>query len=231
VKFFARSRKSRNCAEAYAAYAAQEIPQTDTEIAEKGRFETETIYYFDLDTMDCADLLGSNRALLSFIGSSPEGKSRKKLVVIDEAQRLPNPGLFLKSVHDLHLPIKLLVTGSSSLELRSRIRESLAGRRATFFLRTLSPGEWLAFSRLEGAQAMEHYMRWGGYPGIAIQPDPAKKGALLVELLDAYLYRDIEDFLRVERLDAFKSMVRILARQAGQLVNLNEIAGTLGIRP
>ena len=37
-QFFARSRKSRNYAEAYKWYAAQVIPQIDAEIAEKGHF-------------------------------------------------------------------------------------------------------------------------------------------------------------------------------------------------
>jgi hypothetical protein len=40
--FFARSRKSRACAEAYSKYAAQGIPQIDAEIAEKDHFWTET---------------------------------------------------------------------------------------------------------------------------------------------------------------------------------------------
>ena len=41
-KFSARSRRSRDCAEAYRLYAAQEIPQIDTEIAEKSHFWIET---------------------------------------------------------------------------------------------------------------------------------------------------------------------------------------------
>jgi len=40
--FFASSRRSRDCAEAYVQYAAQEIPQIDDEIAEKGHFRMET---------------------------------------------------------------------------------------------------------------------------------------------------------------------------------------------
>jgi predicted AAA+ superfamily ATPase len=54
---------------------------------------------------------------------------RPVYVFIDEVQRLPNPGLFLKGVHDLGLPIKLFVSGSSALEIRSKIRETLTGRK------------------------------------------------------------------------------------------------------
>jgi hypothetical protein len=41
-QFFARSRKSRDCAEAYIWYTAQGIPLIDAEIAENGHFWMET---------------------------------------------------------------------------------------------------------------------------------------------------------------------------------------------
>jgi predicted AAA+ superfamily ATPase len=99
----------------------------------------------------------------------------------------------------------------------------------TFYLWTFSPREWMGYCGLEVSDALDAYMSWGGYPSVATEPDPARKSALLAELLRAYMDRDIESFLRVERMDAFGQMLRILARQAGQLVNLNEIAGTLKI--
>ena len=44
-QFFARSRKSRNCTEAYKSYVAQAIPQIDAEIKEKGHFWMENRTY------------------------------------------------------------------------------------------------------------------------------------------------------------------------------------------
>jgi len=44
-QFSARSRKSRNYAEAYNLYAVQVIPQIDAEIAEKGHFWMETSWF------------------------------------------------------------------------------------------------------------------------------------------------------------------------------------------
>src|SRR4030042_1529536 len=85
-----------------------------TETLTRGLALPEDIFYFDLDTMDCKDILQSNRTLMDFIGITPDSGYRKKFVVIDEVQRLFSPGIFLKSVHDLHLSLKVLVTGSSS---------------------------------------------------------------------------------------------------------------------
>lgn len=68
-------------------------------------------------------------------------------LLVDEAQRLDNPGLFLKRVHDLGLPIRIVVTGSSSLEMRSKVRESLSGRKRIVQLGAPSWSEYLASGR------------------------------------------------------------------------------------
>lgn len=185
----------------------------------------EDIYYFDLDTMRCEDVLENNASLLEFI---KVGKGRK-FVIIDEVQRLPSPGLFLKSVYDLHLPVKLIATGSSSLEIRSRIKESLAGRRMTFNLWTVGPWEWEEFTGQDVWGGEQPYLRWGGYPQVVMESDPVKRSVYIVELQRAYMDRDIETFLRVERMDIFEALTRILSRQVGHVVNLNEISNTLQV--
>ena len=191
----------------------------------ESKLAPEDIFYFDLDTMRCKDILESNTSLLKFI----KGADRRKIVIIDEIQRLPEPGLFLKSVYDLHLPIKLFVTGSSSLEIRSRIKESLAGRRITFHLWPVGPWEWEGFTGQDVWNEEQPYLRWGGYPQAVMASDPVKKSGYIVEIQRAYLDRDIETFLRVERIDAFETLARLLSRQVGQLVNLNEMSNTLQI--
>jgi hypothetical protein len=68
------------------------------------------VYFFDLDTLDCSDVLASPASLVDFIGMPRD----RVFVFIDEVQRLESPGLFLKGIFDLGLPIKLFVAGSSS---------------------------------------------------------------------------------------------------------------------
>jgi predicted AAA+ superfamily ATPase len=53
---------------------------------------------------------------------------------IDEIQRLDNPGLTLKILVDQYPKLMILVTGSSSLELRNRMSEALTGRYVDFLL-------------------------------------------------------------------------------------------------
>lgn len=191
-----------------------------------GRVAPEHLHYLDLDTMRCEDVLSSNRSLIDFLGLEPgQTDGPRRFLFIDEIQRLENPGLFLKSVYDLGLPIKIAVTGSSTLEIRSRVRESLAGRSLRFHLWPLSPTETgnISVEKLDG------YLRWGGFPAVHLERTDAPRQTLLANLLASYLDRDISDFLRIDNIGGFNSFMRLLALQTGQLVNLNEMANTLAV--
>jgi len=191
-----------------------------------GRARPEFLHYFDLDTMRCEDILSTNRSLIDFLGiAAGDRDAPRRIVLIDEIQRLENPGLFLKSVYDLGLPIKLVATGSSSLEIRSRVRESLAGRSIRHQLWPLSPEE----SRGTPHEPTDSYMQWGGFPAVVLAGNDADRQLVLANLLASYMDRDIVEFLRVENVAAFSSFLKLLAAQVGQLVNLNEIANTIGI--
>lgn len=191
-----------------------------------GRVVPEHLHYLDLDTMHCEDVLFCNRSLLDFLGLTPAGGDEPpRVVLIDEIQRLENPGLFLKSVYDLGLNIKIVVTGSSSLEIRSRVRESLAGRSIRFHLWPLDPAE----CRHAALDGLERYLRWGGFPAVQLERDEVRRQVILANLLSSYLDRDIVDFLRVENFQGFRSFLQLLAGQVGQLVNLNELANTLAL--
>ncbi|MBT3220484.1 MAG: ATP-binding protein, partial [Proteobacteria bacterium] len=158
--------------------------------------------------------------LIDFIGMP----QRRTYVLIDEVQRLENPGLFLKGLYDLGLPIKLLVSGSSSLEMRSKVRESLSGRKRLIRLGGLG---WPEFQTAkQGVGDWREFLIYGGYPAVVLADDPSEKRRLLLEYFESYLDRDIDSFLRVDRLDVFRQLIRLLGFQTGSLVNLNELAGS-----
>ncbi len=55
-----------------------------------------------------------------------------KIVVIDEAQRIPETGLVLKIIHDNFKEIQLIAAGSSALELANKIKDHLTGCKFEF---------------------------------------------------------------------------------------------------
>ena len=70
-------------------------------------------------------------------------QGHRHVMMIDEAQYCPDLGQRLELVYDTFRDVKLIVTGSSSLELTSETARYLVGRMLSFELLPLSFGEFL----------------------------------------------------------------------------------------
>src|SRR3989344_9287450 len=86
---------------------------------------------------------------------------------VDEAQRIPEIGLSLKIILDEFPGLKVLVTGSSSIDLASKISEPLTGRIITHKLYPISFVELnTIFTPFELLENLEERMIFGSYPEI-----------------------------------------------------------------
>lgn len=172
-------------------------------------------------------------------------------VFLDEIQRKENAGLFLKGLYDMGLPYKFIITGSGSLELKENIHESLPGRKRLFSLSTLSLEEFVDFKTDykystpgEGIlnldkyfevhketlrMYLDEYLNFGGYPRVVLAETADKKRDEIDDIYKSYLERDIEILLNIQKSDQFTNLVRVLAAQAGNLVNVTELSNSLGI--
>ncbi len=93
------------------------------------------------------------------------------LILIDEAQKILNIGLSLKLLHDSDFPGTLFITGSSSLDLAGRTKESLTGRTWTFTLYPISFSEYAAFENsFEVDGHREETLTLGSYPALLSMP-------------------------------------------------------------
>ncbi len=120
-------------------------------------------------------------SLQSLLGASD-------MVVIDEAQRITNIGLTAKLIHDSLPGIKLLLTGSSSLDLANKIKEPLTGRSRELLLYPLSLHE-VAGNIIEADGYLQRLLVYGAYPGLwALNEVQAAQTAR--EMANRYLYRD-----------------------------------------
>ena len=154
--------------------------------------------------------------------------SNHKVVIIDEAQRVENIGLTLKIIADLKLDAQVLVTGSSSLELSSKINEPVTGRIFEYKLFPLSLSEMARHtSEREENRLLEQRMIYGLYPEIVTNPSDNKR--LLTSLANNYLYRDLLSYQGIKKHDVLHKLVRALAFQIGSEVSYNELSNLLGI--
>lgn len=145
------------------------------------------------------------------------------LLIIDEAQRLDNPGLTLKIIYD-NVHTKVIVTGSSSFELKNKLSDSLTGRYFDFILYPLNFQE----VRSEILH-IEKTIIYGLYPEVFLLKKYSEKIVLLNKIIESYLFKDILSFQRVRNSQALKDLLTAVAYQIGSEVNENELANRLKI--
>jgi predicted AAA+ superfamily ATPase len=173
------------------------------------------------DDADIREILtdANSTKLIPVIGDS-------KIVVLDEAQRIEDPGLVLKIIHDNFKHIQLIATGSSSFDLANKINEPMTGRKFEFMLYPLSFGEMVNYHGfLTEKRLLEHRLIYGYYPDIALHTGAEKK--FLKSLTSSYLYKDLLVLGTIKKPVLLEKTLKALALQIGSEVSYNELAQLL----
>jgi len=160
-----------------------------------------------------------------------------KALFIDEIQHMEEGGLFVKGLVDAHLEIPIVVTGSSSFDLKSKTRESLAGRATRRLLAPFSTAEMMGHAAPHNPVAARHMfdeifssqLVYGSYPSIYLSPEEDEKRTLLSDLVESLVLRDASDVFRIKRVDAFRKLLTLLAGQIGSLLSYSELAAICNV--
>ena len=99
-------------------------------VLNKKKVSGNNVFYFDLESPALSERFNSFEAkdFYDFLIAQKADASKRIFVFIDEIQYLNDPGRFLKPVHDYFPLIKLITSGSSSLDIRRKFKQSLTGR-------------------------------------------------------------------------------------------------------
>ncbi|MFH1798575.1 MAG: ATP-binding protein [Candidatus Omnitrophota bacterium] len=153
-----------------------------------------------------------------------------ELLIIDEAQQIPNIGMGLKIIVDQIPNIKVIATGSSSFELANQRGEPLTGRKRTIVLYPIAQKELLCHHNgYELKQKLEEFLIFGSYPEVITSKTREEKILILTELINSYILKDILAFEKVKASKILLDLLKLLAFQVGNLVSLNELALQLHI--
>jgi predicted AAA+ superfamily ATPase len=154
----------------------------------------------------------------------------KKLLVIDEAQKIRDIGLNLKLIVDNVPGIKIVATGSSSFDLANQVGEPLTGRKYTLKMFPLAQMELNKVeSPPETDSLLESRLVYGSYPEVVLIKEDASKVLYLKELISSYLYKDILELDGIRHSDKILRLLQLIAFQIGKEVSYNEIASQLGM--
>jgi predicted AAA+ superfamily ATPase len=167
-----------------------------------------------------------------------------RVIFIDEFQYSKRGGPGLKFIYDTVSDRKLIISGSSSLDLTIKAVKHLTGRILSFTLYPFSFREvlrskderlsklfenTLEFGPIEPPllQRLQKYFQefvvYGGYPRVATAQNDEEKREILRNIFQIYLLRDVKDILGL--VDDYKilSLVKALALQAGQAISYDEL--------
>ncbi len=210
--------------------------------------------YFAVDQLIYEPIWKNSSIFYKFLKNEYDfSKDFPLFLFLDEIQYLNDPGFFLKTLYDLSVgSVKILVTGSSTLEL-SKTREFLPGRKVEFVLERFSFLEFWRFytgkntiatfelgdleslrdfyiaysNRLK--EGFIEYLTWGGYPEVVLIRGKDKKEVMLKNILNTYLEKDVAALFHLQNISNFNKLIYLLSDQVGQLLNKKELSSTLGM--
>jgi len=149
-------------------------------------------------------------------------------VFVDEAQRIPNIGITLKIIHDQIKTVRLIVSGSSALDISNNMNESLTGRKWEYQLFPFSWNELKnQFGYFTAIKNLPNYLIYGSYPEVITHPNDAEN--MLKQIAGSYLYKDLLQYQGIRKPEVLDKLLLALALQIGSEVNYNELSRTVGI--
>lgn len=150
------------------------------------------------------------------------------LLIIDEAQAIPEIGKVLKLMVDHFENLRIIATGSSAFDLANLVGEPLTGRA---FFHALYPVAQVELQPQENAlqtvQHLESRLLLGSYPELITLPHHLSKESYLKDLVNAYLLKDILAFEGIRNSSKIRDLLRLIALQIGKEVSLQELGQQL----
>ncbi|MBT3227193.1 MAG: ATP-binding protein [Deltaproteobacteria bacterium] len=228
-------------------------------LAESSSYSENVVRFFDFEDKQFRQLfntatLASLKQILRLEGINAD---QSYLLVFDEIQLLDDPSNLLKLLHD-HFPnLKIIATGSSSLQIKTKFSDSLAGRKHVYLIEPLNFDEFLVFrgeDRLAKLREMnrerlpiealhpivaaghdhflslfEEYLIFGGYPEVVLIEEKQEKLQKLESIAGSYIQKDIREVANIENITAYNNLLKYLAINAGAQFNLSSARETIGI--
>ena len=153
-----------------------------------------------------------------------------KLLVIDEAQKIPEIGHVLKLIVDSFEDMKIIVTGSSAFDIANLTGEPLTGRKYEIVLYPISESEFQLFEKPEERyDNLLQRLVYGNMPELINISDPDDKAVYLRELVTSYLLKDILAFENIKNSSKMIDLLKLIAYQTGNEVSIEELGRQIGM--
>ncbi len=200
-------------------------------------FSKQNIFYFSFDeysSVRISDIIDIYKKLFD-----KDLRSENYLFVFDEIQKIKNWEEQLKRIYDIYPRIKFLISGSESLFIRRKSRESLAGRIFEFKLNPLNFKEYLDFKNKkfdnlalhsdEILKEFNNFLMCNGFPELIDKEPEIIKKYMREGVIDKILYHDMSEVFEIKNLVIIRKIFDILYNNPGQIIELQQFASEVGI--
>ncbi len=221
-------------------------------ISNRLREKKKNYIFLDLDLETNLEYFSSYENIIKYIQLQGYNPGKDSIVLLlDEFHRAGRAGKTLKNLYDHNSNIKIIATGSSSLEISNTISESMSGRKIEFRIFPLNFREFLVFKGAaslisildnyhigddflpfvykEYEELIVENLIFGSFPGAVIENNPERKGRKIKDILNSYLRKDIREQLGFKDTVLYKKVLEFLGVTFATLLNTNTISKELGI--
>lgn len=217
------------------------------------------VFFFDFEDKEYRELFSdvSVKKLEQIFKLEAIKIEEPTLIVFDEIQLLEDPSNMLKLIYD-HFPnLKIIATGSSSLQIKAKFSDSLAGRKKIYKIEPLDFDEFLLFKGEEKLlrlrtmfkeekdkrslfsivasqskrflELFEEYLIYGGYPEVVLLGSREAKIEKLDSIASSYIQKDIKDLANIENINGYNKLIVYLSINIGNMINLSSISTAIGL--
>ncbi len=199
-------------------------------------YPKENIFYFSFD-----DSL-ANVKIMNLLDeyadyTQKDLRNEKFLILFDEVQKVDGWNEQLKVIYDLYPSLKIIVSGSESLFIRKKIRESLAGRMFEFHISQLKFSEFLKFRekkfdnlyihREQILSEFKQFLICNGFPEIISENEEICEKYIKENVIEKILFKDLPQLVHIQDVPLLESILKIIINDPGQIINLEELASEL----
>jgi hypothetical protein len=148
----------------------------------------------------------------------------ERILIFDEIHKLSDPSNLLKIAADEFPKIKVLATGSSTLEATKKFKDSLTGRKNVIHL---PPVLWDEARNVFKLNDLDKRLFSGGLPEPLVSDK--HNDSFYSEWIDSFYARDIQELFNVRNRSGFLKLMQLLLRSSGNLIDFTNLSKMSGL--
>ncbi|MCK4782034.1 ATP-binding protein [Candidatus Parcubacteria bacterium] len=202
----------------------------------KNRTDAFSIWYFTFDEekVDLEELLQNFEKQ-----TQVDFRKKKVFLFLDEIQKLKNFQSKIKIYYDLYPNLKIFISGSTSLFVKKKTQESLAGRIKSFFLPPLNFKEYLYFKnksdllkkplvfRAEIEKEFEIFLQSQFVESVDMGTKERKE--YFISIIKKIVFEDIPQIFPIDNPEILWRLVKIIGQNPGIFINYRDLSREIGI--